>query len=462
MNRNSSQNDDKGKAGPATGRESPRKAARLPVPTRVPHRGSISDLYPSDDLVSQRRRYERIRGAFFAHFPERAAAEKALGFYSSPGRTELCGNHTDHNRGKVLAAAIQFDTVAVVAPRDDSIARIVSEGFGEFKVDISDHFVHPEEKGRSQAIVRGIASRLSALSTDAGRRPKLKGFDAYIQSDVLPGSGLSSSASFEVLIGSILAETAGLVVSPAEIAAIGQFAENQYFGKPCGLMDQMTCALGNIAAIDFRDPEKAEVELLPFDVGRFGLALVIVNTGGSHADLTEDYAAIPEEMKAVAALLGKPALRGTSAAELFEKAPTIRASCGDRAFLRAFHFVKENERPDAMAKAILSGDIGAYLDTVKESGASSWKYLQNLFPVHSPAEQGLGVALAITEDFLAGEGACRVHGGGFAGTIQAYIPLAKLARYKALMEFVFGSGTVFALHIRPYGVVCVENIERSV
>jgi galactokinase len=259
-----------------------------------------------------------------------------------------------------------------------------------------------------------------------------------------------------VLIGGIIALLSGIEISPAEIAAIGQYAENAYFGKPCGLMDQMACALGNIACIDFGDPTSINVELLCFDPAEYGLSLAIVSTGGSHADLTDDYAAIPAEMKSVAAYFGKPALAGIRLDELANNAASIRRSCGDRAFLRAWHFVKETSRPAALAQAIRERDIAAYLSIVRASGDSSAKYLQNLYPPSVPEAQGLVVALALTEEFLDGQGACRVHGGGFAGTIQAYVPHRRLDAYSEFMESVFGPGVLFPLRIRPYGVVCIE------
>jgi len=446
------------------------------LPLRIPRLASIEELYPEEDIAFQKNRYANILRGFRISFPENASDDAGQPrFYSAPGRTELCGNHTDHNHGKVLAAAINMDCVAAVAPRRDRLVRIVSQGFGRFEIDLADLSVYPEEKGSSKALIRGIGAGLAARPGVSARRgvakireaphseqePYLRGFDAYLQSEILPGSGLSSSAAFEVLAGAILADSSGIEISPAEIAKIGQYAENVYFGKPSGLMDQMACALGSIAAIDFRDPAAAEVALLSFDIGSRGLSLVIVNTGGSHADLTDDYAAIPAEMKAVAGFFGRSVLAGTLRSELVEQASDIRKTCGDRAFLRAWHFATENERPAKMAAAIRKGDMASYLAVVRASGDSSWKYLQNLYPAKTPAEQGLGIALALTEDFLAGEGAARVHGGGFAGTIQAYVPTTELTAYSNLMESVFGKGSVFPLRIRTHGVVCIENHQRS-
>ncbi len=424
----------------------------IPLPLRLPRLGSPAELYDPDVLSAQSRRYAGIQQKFFANFPD-LGKSGSLWFFSAPGRTELCGNHTDHNGGRVLAAAIQLDAVAAAVPRKDRIACIVSEGFGSLELDLAELGVHAEEKGQSAAIVRGMAAGLSRL---AGT---IRGFDAFIQSEVLPGSGLSSSAAFEILIGAMIADFSGIDLSPGELANIGQFAENEYFGKPSGLMDQMASALGGVTAIDFGDPAAAKVELLRFDPAEYGYSLVIVATGGSHADLTDDYASIPYEMKQAAAVLGRTRLAGTSRAELLSKAALIRRNCGDRAFLRAWHFATETERPRILSAAIEAKDIEAYLSAIRASGDSSAKYLQNIFSPRAPGEQGLMVALALTEDFLAGEGACRVHGGGFAGTIQAYIPTARLNGYRSLMEPVFGAGSVFPLRIRPYGVVCIENVK---
>lgn len=442
--------------------------ASIPLPRSIPRLTSIDLLYASESLRRQTQRYSDILGNFSRQFPEQAGETAAI-FFSAPGRTELCGNHTDHNNGRVLAASIGMDAVAAAAPRHDSKVRIVSEGFGSFELDIADLSVRPGEAGSSAAIVRGMAAGLADRRGSAARRrggtavqlndasSPVSGFDAYIQSEVLPGSGLSSSAAFEVLVGGILAVFSGIDASPAEIARIGQYAENVHFGKPCGLMDQMACALGSVAAIDFADPEEAKVELLRFDPADYGLSLVIVATGGSHADLTEDYAAIPREMKTVAAFFGQTSLAGIRAAELIGRAGDLRRACGDRAFLRAWHFVHETERPAALIRAIREADIAAYLSVVRASGDSSAEYLQNLFSPRAPSEQGLVTALALTEDFLAGQGACRVHGGGFAGTIQAYVPSARLEAYKTLMEGVFGPSSVFPTRIRSYGIVCIDN-----
>lgn len=432
-----------------------RESGALALPEGVPRLSSLEGLYPPVALEAQRERYRALADSLRSRqsSPRDRSVSEGIFFVSAPGRTELCGNHTDHNRGRVLAAAIDLDTVAAVAPRGDSIARVVSRGFGEFEIDLADLAMRPQEEGSSAAIVRGVAAGM-AERFGAPERPR--GFDAIVDSAVLPGSGLSSSAAFEVLAGGILCALSGVEASPAQLAEIGQFAENAYFGKPSGLMDQMASALGSVAAIDFGVPEGFKVELMRFDPADYGLALTIVATGGSHADLTSDYAAIPAEMREVASLFGRHDLAGTSAQDLAAKVAEIRMALGDRAFLRAWHFAHETERPAALAHAIRSGDIGAYLATVRASGDSSAKYLQNLYSPKTPRDQGLLTALALTEDFLDGEGACRVHGGGFAGTIQAYVPLARFADYRSLMEGAFGKGSVYPLRIRPFGVVCID------
>ncbi len=441
----------------------PEEDASIPLPDHVPVLPSLEALYRGDGLEFQRERYRRLLGQFRLHFPE-LPTDCGLFFMSAPGRSELCGNHTDHNHGRVLAASIDLDTIAAVSPRTDSRVRIRSEGFPSIELDLADLSVRDEEKGTSGAIVRGMAAGLAGMSGLPGipippprSRHTLAGFDACITSRVLAGSGLSSSAAYEVLMGAILAKVNGVPLGPEAIARLGQWAENIYFGKPCGLMDQMACALGNVAAIDFANPAAARVRLFRFDPSTFGYSLVIVATGGSHADLTDDYASIPAEMKFVAAVFGKAHLAGLGTQDLISRAKEIRAACGDRAFLRAWHFVSETERPLKLEEAMLKGDIDAFLATVRESGESSIRYLQNLFSGRLVSEQGLLLALALTEDFLEGRGAGRVHGGGFAGTIQAYIPLDRLDAYRNLMESVFGEGCVFPLRIRLHGVTCIDR-----
>ncbi|MDX9783720.1 MAG: galactokinase family protein [Spirochaetia bacterium] len=470
-----------------TAQASGQGAAETLIPKSIPMLDDLSELYEADELEAQAKRWARIEAGFFTRFPERKLQTPF--FFSVPGRTELCGNHTDHNGGMVLAGAVNLDLVAAALPRVDCIVRIYSEGFGGFELDIGELYPRPEEKASSQALVRGMAEGLSQSAgkastaregilggADEGERSlALRGFDAYIDSRVPPGSGLSSSAAFEVLIGSIFAIFAGIEISPARLAAIGQNAENRHFGKPSGLMDQTACALGSLVLIDFADPGQASIKLMGFDPGEFGFSLAILGTGESHASLNENYASIPREMGTVAAFLGKDRLCGTTKAELLSRATEIRCACGDRAFLRAWHFAGETLRPLAMAKAIQAKDMGTYLAIVQASGDSSYKYLQNIYPEPRSlpaamdggaargqgAGQTLACALALTEDFLSGEGACRVHGGGFAGTIQAYVPSNRKEAYRNLVERHFGAHSLYWIKTRRHGAVCIEHPSRS-
>ncbi|HEY9055038.1 MAG TPA: galactokinase family protein [Rectinemataceae bacterium] len=445
------------------------------IPSRLPVLGSPLQLYGSDatvELIGRFRTLSSRLAAFAEPLPStRPGAAKAKGsealpteilFYSAPGRTELCGNHTDHNSGRVLAAAVSLDSAAALRFRPDPVCRVCSEGFGTFEIRLDDLDPKPEEKGSSASILRGIAAGISGRFHLPSLRPRepgggaLKGFDACVDSLVPPGSGLSSSASFEVLVAAMLSDAAGLELSPVDMARLGQFAENEYFGKPCGLMDQMASALGSAVSMDFAsDPPRLERH--GFDPASFGYGLFILNTGGSHADLTEEYASIPREMRKVAGALGRTVLAGASKEELVERAPLLRSRFGDRAFLRAWHFVNETERPALMARAIDARDMETLLGIVRASSDSSWKYLQNLGRGSCPDEQGLALALAITEDFLGSRGACRVHGGGFAGTIQAYVPLDLEASYRRLVESIFGPGSLMRADIRPWGVVRIES-----
>jgi galactokinase len=416
-------------------------------------RKSLEELYGADAVGAQKERYASLTERFAQRDAASAAGEQLEGearFYSAPGRTELGGNHTDHNHGRVLCAAVDLDAVACVLPRDNKEAHIVSEGWKDpITVDLSDLEPKEAEKGSTAALVRGVAKGLSLRDIEA------RGFDALIQSNVLPGSGLSSSAAIEVLLGQILSDLAGTTLDPVEIAKIGQFAENKYFGKPCGLMDQTACAVGGVISIDFADPERPRVHKVNFDLEGEGYVLAIVNTGGSHADLTPDYAAVPAEMLAVAEFLGSTCLREVEPSDLVMRGPEIRKACGDRALLRALHFVGENARVGAMVDALTEGKLKAYLKLVKKSGDSSWKLLQNLYPSRTPDEQGLCLAVALSQDYIGKRGAARVHGGGFAGTIQAYLPRELFEGWKALMERYFGPGSVMPVKIRGKGVTRV-------
>jgi galactokinase len=440
----------------------------------------FTPLYGHDGIAEARRRYgDLVEGMLkFAEKP----AQGPIGFskdkplrdfpetsgdlrlFTAPGRTELGGNHTDHNQGKVLAASIQLDQAAVVAPRNDSIVVFRSVGYPDVVVDLKQTRcsgavpeIDPAEKETTEALVRGIAWEFERRGTG------VRGFTANAASTVMPGSGLSSSAAIEVLIGKIFDNLYGEGKRPAlELAQIGQKAENVFFGKPSGLMDQTACASGGAVAIDFRDLDKPQVTNIAFDPAAAGYALCVVDTKGSHADLTGDYAAIPQEMKEVAQFFGKTVLRELDRETVLNRAGEIRKVLGDRALLRAHHFFDENRRVDdrraALEKANCEvdprekqGALSRYLSMVNESGNSSWELLQNIFPSHKPREQGIALALAVSRDFIAGNGACRVHGGGFAGTIQAYVPLHSLPAYRARMEAVFGPGVVTELRIRPTG-----------
>ena len=413
-------------------------------------RKALAELYGSDD-GSQAKRYTGL--AELTARDGAATADGAEGedganlrFYSAPGRTELAGNHTDHNRGRVLCAAVGLDAVACIEPTGDRVVRLLSEGYPEpIVVDLASLEKVPSERGTTAALVRGVAKAL------VGRGAAPIGFRGRIGSKVLPGSGLSSSAAIEVLLGTIMADLAGVNVPPVEIAKIGQYAENEYFGKPCGLMDQTASAVGGVVAIDFEDPAAPKVKRVGCDFAGEGYDLVVVNTGGSHADLTPHYAAIPTEMRSVAALFGAGNLREVDPVHIIARGPEIRKACGDRAFLRALHFIAENGRVTAMVDVLEAGKFGAYLKLVRKSGTSSWELLQNLYPSSAPAEQGLGVALALSADYIGRRGAWRVHGGGFAGTIQAYIPKKLSAGYAKLMERYFGPGSVIPIAVRPRG-----------
>lgn len=406
----------------------------------------LSDIYSEDMISFQQKRYDNAAKSFTEIF-----SQTSKRFFSAPGRTEIGGNHTDHNFGKVLAAGVSLDVIAAVAESDDSIIEVKSEGFDKDTVDISSLEPCEAEKNTSAALIRGVCKGF----VDRGYR--IGGFKAYTTSNVLKGSGLSSSAAFEVLIGTILNSLYNDGKATAvEIAQIAQFAENEFFGKPSGLMDQMASSVGSFITIDFENPEKPIINKLDFDFKSSGHSLCIVDTKGNHADLTPEYAAIPSEMKSVAKLFGKEVLRGISKAQILENITLIREKCGDRALLRALHFVDDNERVDTEAKALNKGDFDAFLEEINSSGNSSYKYLQNIYANKSPNEQGLSVGLYIAESVLQGSGACRVHGGGFAGTIQAFVPNEKLQSFISAMDNAFGDGACHVLTVRPYGGVEVS------
>lgn len=372
-------------------------------------------------------------------------------YFSAPGRTEIGGNHTDHQRGRVLAAAVNLDTRAAVRPNDSSLIRIQSKGYPMTEVDLTCLTPVESEINATPALVRGVAARFAQLGCE------VKGFDAYCESTVLPGSGLSSSAAYEVLIGTIIN---GLYfdgkVSQPEIAMIGQYAENVFFGKPCGLMDQMASAVGNLVAIDFKDKENPVITPVDVDFAAFGHALCIIDTRASHADLTDEYAAIPMELKAVCAHFGEEVLSRIPEEVFYAAIPALRAECGDRAVIRAIHFYQENQRAPKEADALLKGDFQTFLDLVTESGRCSYMYLQNVTPAGYIKNQDVALTLALSQHLLKGRGAYRVHGGGFAGTTQAFVPMDMLEEFKAGIDAVLGEGACHVLSIRPWGGVEME------
>src|SRR4030066_982515 len=401
------------------------------------------ELYGDDQAELKRngKRYTDLLNQFITAFGENDAE-----FFSSPGRTEIGGNHTDHNWGRVLAGAVNLDNVCVAARNNTNVIRILSEGYPRFEVDLSSLKPDKSEQFTSAALVRGICSRLSEEGFAIG------GFDACIDGGVPKGSGLSSSASFEVLIGAILSYFFNDgKVDPVKNAIIGQYSENNYFGKPCGLMDQTACAMGGLITIDFEDPSKPVVKKVNFDFVATGFALVITDTGGNHADLNEEYASLPTDMKAVAAELGAKVLRQVSLEQVLDIAPKIREKGGDRAILRAIHFQKDNQRVVDQVAALENNDFKAFLNMVIDSGYSSYMYNQNIFPVNNVREQGVSLALALSELVLKEQGAWREHGGGFAGTIQAFVPQHLLDKKISTLEHVNGKDSCHKLFIRHQG-----------
>ena len=406
----------------------------------------FTELYGADALAYQHKRWIDAIDAFARLF----GVDRDVHIFSVPGRSEISGNHTDHNHGKVLAAAIDLDIIAVASPCEGKNVCVKSEGFEADNVVLGGE-PDSDEKFTSAALIKGVAAGLERVGYAAG------GFDAYTTSNVMKGSGLSSSAAFEVMIGTIQNHlyNGGRIGNP-EIARISQYAENVYFGKPCGLMDQTACAVGGFIGIDFGNPAEAAIEKLPFDLTAAGYRLCITDTGGNHVDLNDDYASVPAEMKSVAAVLGGEVLRGFTADDVIANIAKLRATCGDRAIMRAFHFLAENDRVDAQCDALRSNDLDAFFAGVLASGRSSFMWLQNVYTVKNVAEQGLSLALCVTEKLLAGtKAAWRVHGGGFAGTIQAFVPAELVNEYVAGMDKVFGEGSCAVLSIRQDGAIMI-------
>lgn len=418
---------------------------------------AFSALYGKDfDKATVYNRYLKAVDSFSEIYGKMLPIDAQVKLFSVPGRSEICGNHTDHNHGNVVAAGISLDIIAVAAKVENAEIRIKSEGFPEDIVATDTcQTVVEAEKYKASAIIRGMCDGF--LKNDY----KIGGFYAYTTSDVLKGSGLSSSAAFEVMVGNLLNHFYNDGnIDNVEIAKLAQYAENVHFGKPCGLMDQIACAVGSFVAIDFKDTENPVVEKLDFNLSSFGCSLCIVNTGGNHANLNEDYASIPYEMKSVAKYFGKEVLRDISKEEIIANIPVLRAACGDRAILRALHFCNEDERAKKVKVLLKSGDLSGFLKEIKKSGLSSSMLLQNTYTTKNVTEQGISLALAVASQVLDTKKgtAYRVHGGGFAGTIQGFMPNECVTEFRAVMESVFGQGSVYVLNVRPYGAICLEKL----
>ena len=406
----------------------------------------LLDIYVDSKLLDyQRNRYISAIRKFEDLYK---AGEVVL--FSAPGRSEVGGNHTDHQHGKVLATSINLDSIGVVRATNDNIIRLVSDNYDEIIISLEDILLKEEEKETTTALIKGVVSGF------LNRKLKVGGFTAYVTSEVLIGAGLSSSAAFETLIGTNLSGLyKNMSVSAVDIAIIGQYAENVYFGKPCGLMDQMACSVGNLVYIDFENPNKPIVEKVEFDMEEYGYSLCITDTKGSHADLTEEYAAVPEEMKLVAKHFGQEVLRGITVQDILKEIKALRSELGDRGVLRALHFVNENERVTREVEALKKGNFDQFLNCVKASGDSSYKYLQNVYSNSDVQSQNVSIALATSDVVLQGNGVSRVHGGGFAGTIQAFVKNDNVEEYKMNMNLVFGEGACSDLRIRKYGGIQV-------
>lgn len=406
----------------------------------------LADIYVDEQLVPyQQKRYIEAINKF-----EDLFGTQDVEIYSAPGRSEVGGNHTDHQRGKVMATSLNLDFIAVVQPVDDEMITIKSGEYPLLTLSVAELEIRKKEYGTTEALVRGVAAGLKQAGFQIG------GFRAYITSDVLSGSGMSSSAALEILIGTILSGLYNdMRADSVFLAQVGQYAENVYFGKPCGLMDQMACSVGGLVYIDFENVENPVVKPVSIDFKEFGHSLCIVDTKGSHANLTDDYAAIPEEMKKIADHYNAEVLRQVDPAQFYQDLAVLREECGDRAVLRAMHLFAENERVDQLKAALEARDFEGFRALITASGNSSFKYLQNVFAPHQPQEQGLSVGLAVSERVLAGAGAVRVHGGGFAGTIQAFVPDEKVEEYRAAIDQVFGEGSCHVLKVRKYGGIKV-------
>ncbi len=416
----------------------------------------LIQIYGQESITveTQFARYNTLMEDFTSKFDNRE-----LHFFSTPGRTEIGGNHTDHNHGRVIAGSINLDSIAVAAKNQEDRISIYSEGYKEpFLIDLKNLEVDEKEKGTTTSLIRGIAARLKQLGYHIG------GFDACMTSDVMIGSGLSSSASMEVLIGTIFNTFFNNGSIPPEvIAIIGQYAENKYFGKPCGLMDQVACAMGGIITIDFKNPGDPVIKKVNFNFDAQNYKILVVDTGGTHADLTDDYASIPADMKSVAQFFGQEVCRGITLEDLISNVKNLRIKAGDRALLRSLHFIEDNERVVDQVKALENDNFKLFLDLVKDSGNSSYKRLQNIYTARNTHEQGVALALALSENYIAeiNEGACRVHGGGFAGTIQIFLPANRVKKFIDLMDMTFGENSVHVLKIRALGTIYLNKILKN-
>lgn len=406
----------------------------------------ILDIYAdSSQLSYQKERYMNAVKKYEAIF-----GEGEIALYSAPGRSEIGGNHTDHQKGEVLVASVNVDAIAVVHKTEDETVQVVSDGYDMITVSLDDLEAKQEEEGSTRSLIKGVLYGAKERGYNIG------GFNAYITSDVLIGAGLSSSAAFETVIGTIISGLYNdMKISPVEIAMIGQYAENVFFGKPCGLMDQMASSVGNLVHIDFADEKKPVIEKVECDFSSFGYSLCITDTKSSHADCTPEYAAVPREMKAVADVFGKEVLRDVSKEELLANISEVRKKAGDRAALRAIHFVMENDRVKKETEALNEGDFEQFLENVKASGDSSFKYLQNVYMNKDVEHQNVSIALALSDVVLGKNGVCRVHGGGFAGTIQAFVKNEAVAEYQKCMNDVFGVGACNVYMVRKYGGIKV-------
>ncbi|MEH2942988.1 galactokinase family protein [Lachnospiraceae bacterium KK002] len=410
------------------------------------HQERLQEIYVDTGVLDcQNRRYQDA-----IHKYEELYGAGPVELFSAPGRSEVGGNHTDHQHGEVLAASINLDAIAVVSKSQEPVIKLLSDGYPMITVDLSSLEKNNGEEGTSAGLIRGMVYGLQKNGHKTG------GFQAYVTSDVLNGAGMSSSAAFEVLVGTIISGLYNeMSISPVEIAQVAQYAENVYFGKPCGLMDQMACSVGGLIHIDFADPEHPVVEKVEVDFSAYNHSLCITDTKGSHADLTDEYALIPQEMKLVADFFGKGFLREVKAEEFYKKIPEIRRTCGDRPVLRALHFFEEDKRVEKEVSALKKGDFQGFLDTVQDSGNSSFKYLQNIYTNKDVQNQSVSMGLAVSDSILSGHGISRVHGGGFAGTIQAFVADDFVEEYRKTLDGLYGEGSCHVLKVRPFGGIKV-------